>query len=258
MVIESMQNPLAKRLQALSRRSEREAAGVFVAEGERFVSEVPSDWPLEAVVASVSFWEQKGFLGLEKRGAAAVFSDRLFQKVCDTQSPQGILAVCRQKQYDVGQVLSAKNGLFLILEALQDPGNLGTILRTADACGADGVFLSKGSVDLYNPKVLRSTMGSIFHIPVLQNQEVCDMIKAMEETGIAVYAAHLRGESPYTRDFRCATAFLIGNEGRGLTKEAAEAATGKLALPMPGRAESLNAAVAAGVFLYEALRQRLC
>ncbi len=257
MQIESSANPYYKYLKSLSRKSVRDKEGVFLAEGERFLSELPPDWETECLVFSAAYAEK----GLERWAGRApktvVLGKGLFESLSDTQTPQGVLAVCRQRTYRLEDVLSVPDGLFLLAENLQDPGNLGTIIRTADAAGASAVLLSRGSVDLYNPKVLRSTMGSCFHIPVLQNLELYDMIEACRSRSIPVYAADLAGESPYATNLRHSAAILIGNEAAGLSEQARAWADGRLTLPMPGRAESLNAAVAASVLLYEALRQRI-
>ena len=146
----------------------------------------------------------------------------------------------------------------LLAEELNDRGNLGTVIRTADACGADAVFLSKGSVDLYNPKVLRATMGSLFHVPVFQNIDLHALSEKMQAKQIPLYAAHLKGDRyPYALPLQDACAFLIGNEARGLSEDAAALCDAWVKIPMPGQAESLNASVAAGVLLYEVVRQRL-
>lgn len=121
-------------------------------------------------------------------------TDALFAAVCDTENPQGILAVCKKLDWDADAVLAKKTPFLLLAEELNDPGNLGTVIRTADACGADAVFLSKGSVDLYNPKVLRATMGSLFHVPVFQNIDLHALSEKMQAKQIPLYAAHLKGD----------------------------------------------------------------
>ena len=145
----------------------------------------------------------------------------------------------------------------LVLENIQDPGNLGTIFRTAEAAGATGIVLSKDCVDLYNPKVIRSTMGAIFRIPFIYTDDLKGTIDELKREGITVYAAHLKGENSYDmEDYKTACAFLIGNEGNGLTEETAACADRKILIPMEGGAESLNAAVASAVLMFEAGRQR--
>ena len=145
---------------------------------------------------------------------------------------------------------------FFILENLQDPGNLGTILRTAEGAGVTGLILSSDSVDPYNPKVVRSTMGAVFRVPFAVVDDFGQMLDTLQKEGIAIYAAHLDGKIFYKYDYKESCAFLIGNEGNGLTEAAVAAADRKILIPMKGQVESLNAAVAATVLMYEVLRQR--
>ena len=174
--------------------------------------------------------------------------------VSQMDAPQGAIFLCRLPERKPGTILPGT----LLLDGIQDPGNLGTVIRTADACGADAVFLSKGSVDLYNPKVLRATMGSLFHVPVFQNIDLHALSEKMQAKQIPLYAAHLKGDRyPYALPLQDACAFLIGNEARGLSEDAAALCDAWVKIPMPGQAESLNASVAAGVLLYEVVRQRL-
>ena len=144
----------------------------------------------------------------------------------------------------------------LVLENLQDPGNLGTILRTGEGAGINGIIMSRETVDIYNPKVTRSTMGSIFRIPFVYVDDLFEVTQMMKDRKITTYAAHLNG-TDYTREsYTSGTAFLIGNEGNGLTDELTDKAQKKIKIPMCGKVESLNAAMASGLLVYEARRQR--
>lgn len=259
-MIESLQNKAVKQIKGWKNKKEREKSGVFLAEGIRFLEEIPSDWKIEKIVVSEEFSRQNDWSRYQNRAEVLFVSDTVFESMSDTENPQGILAVCRQKKNTIEEVLQRGKelGFYLIAEELNDPGNLGTIVRTADACGVQGVFLSQGSVDFYNSKVLRATMGSVFHVPVVQNCILSDLINKMKQKGIAIYAAHLKGAiTPYELDCQKPCAFLIGNEARGLKKETAELADQCVKIPMPGQAESLNASIAAGVLMYEAVRQRI-
>ena len=143
------------------------------------------------------------------------------------------------------------------MEDLQDPGNLGTILRAAEGAGVDGVIMTKDTVDILNPKVIRATMGSIYRMPFYQTTDLKDTIYTLKNKGIQVYAAHLEDSVCYDEaDYRVGTAFLIGNEGNGLKRETADAATRYIKIPMLGQVESLNAAMATSILMYEAARQR--
>ena len=144
----------------------------------------------------------------------------------------------------------------LIIERLQDPGNLGTIIRTAEGAGVTGIILSADTVDIYNPKVIRSTMGSIFRMPIAVAEDLAATIDRVKTRGIPVYGAHLDGATFYEKDFTGGCAFLIGNEGNGLSDEISAKADDLIRIPMCGQVESLNAAISTAVIAYEVLRQR--
>ena len=184
-------------------------------------------------------------------------SDTVFRQMCDTQTPQGILTVLRSPSYDMEDLLRKKNPLLMILEDLQDPGNAGTILRTGEGAGVSGIFLTRTCVDITNPKVIRGTMGSIYRVPFFYVEDVPFLKEMLKGRGIRFFAAHLQGRNQYYEEsYQGGSAFLIGNEGKGLTEEAAEAADCLIRIPMEGQVESLNAAMAAGILMYEAARQR--
>lgn len=175
----------------------------------------------------------------------------------DTAAPQGILCVMRQKKYALADLLAAKNPLLMILEDIQDPGNLGTILRTGEGAGIGGVIMSRETADIYNPKTIRSTMGSIYRVPFVYVSSLEETSVQLKAAGIRLFAAHLKGKSWYDgEDYRKGSAFLIGNEGNGLREETAALADTYIKIPMEGRVESLNAAMASGILMYEAARQR--
>lgn len=184
-------------------------------------------------------------------------SDVVFSYMSDTKTPQGVLAVIEQMNYTLEQILNAENPHILVLDNLQDPGNLGTIFRTAEAAGVNGIILSKDCVDIYNPKTIRSTMGAIYRMPFVYVEDVISVIGQMKEKGISVYAAHLDGKQSYDKEnYQKGTAFLIGNEGNGLREEVAKEADIWVQIPMAGEVESLNAAIAAAVLMFEVSRQR--
>ena len=162
--------------------------------------------------------------------------------------------------FDSGTDSAAGHGnhpLLLVLEDIQDPGNLGTIFRTAEAAGATGIVMSRGTVDIFHPKVVRATMSAVFRMPFYISNDLCAEISAFRERGIRSYAAHLGGKRAYDElPLSKGCAFLIGNEGNGLSEELTAQADEKIIIPMAGGAESLNAAMAAGILLFEAARQR--
>ena len=175
----------------------------------------------------------------------------------DTQTPQGVLTVLRKPAYRIEDIVEKENPMIVVLEDLQDPGNAGTIFRTAEGAGVDGVFLTKTCVDITNPKVIRATMGSVYRMPFVYVEDVVSLKEKLQGRGIRFFAAHLQGKNAYHEEsYQKGTAFLIGNEGKGLTEQAAEAADCLIRIPMCGQLESLNAAMAAGILMYEAARQR--
>ena len=162
-----------------------------------------------------------------------------------------------QYKYTLENLLQKENPVLVLLEDIQDPGNLGTILRTGEGAGIDGVIMTKDTVDIYNPKTIRATMGSVYRMPFIYVDSLSEVITALKEKNISVYAAHLAGKEYYDNfDFSKGTAFLIGNEGNGLKKETADMADSYLKIPMEGQVESLNAAIATSLLMYEAYRQR--
>lgn len=262
--ITSVKNPLVKEVKSLKIKKYRESKGLFFIEGFRFVEEaIKGQEEIEKIFISEQFVRTKNpdteslleQIRLQKY-ETVLLSDRVFKEVSDTNNPQGILAVLRVKKRSLNEIISTDN-FFILLDSIQDPGNMGTIIRTADAAAFTGVIVSKGCVDVYNPKVLRSTMGSIFHIPVVLSESLPDTINYLKTKGIKVYAAHLNGKVNYfeTR-MESDTAILIGNEANGLSNEISSCATSMVKIPMPGKSESLNASVAAAILMYECVRQR--
>lgn len=260
-MITSSSNPRVKQvIQWQTKAKERRNANIFLIEGTKLFEEVPAENVQEVYVAEgalnklieQSFLQEK----LQNIGFEVV-SDEIFSKMSDTQTPQGVLCVVRRPSYDIEQILAENAPLLMILENLQDPGNLGTIVRTGEGAGITGVIMSKQTVDIYNPKTIRATMGSIFRVPILYVEDLKATIQLLHERGIHTYAAHLEGERYYDSFSFCeGTAFLIGNEGNGLTREIADTAESYIKIPMEGKVESLNAAIASSLLMYEAHRQR--
>lgn len=239
----------------------REEDGIFVVEGLTMLSETPKE-QIETLVYSETFSEESsGALTalIENVPNARSFkvSDSDFKKLSDTMTPRGILGVVKRPELSMEVYLSKDNGLFVLLENLQDPGNLGTIIRSMEAASGTAVFLNETSVDPYNPKVVRSTMGSIFRVPVFVVPDFQKLLKEMKDKNITLCAAELRGSESYdSLNYRKPTAFLIGNEAHGLSEETIRCADRRVKIPMGGRVESLNAAMAATILMFEASRQR--
>lgn len=261
-MITSVHNKFIKEAAALlAKKKERDRRGLFVVEGVKLFAEAPTERIVQVYIAERMQAQLFAQYGEKLQNLPCeIVSDEVFEKMSDTVTPQGILCLVRQYSYNIEEILSAcekKRMLFILLEDLQDPGNVGTIFRTAEAAGANGVIMSSRTADIYNPKTIRSTMGSIYRVPFLYEEDISSIIKRLRKEGVSVYAAHLSGETDYDAyDYRESTAFLIGNEGRGLREETAAAADERIRLPMEGKVESLNAAVASSILLYEAYRQR--
>lgn len=257
-MITSASNGQIKQIIQLTKRAKlRRETGLFVAEGRKMFREAPESLVFKVYVAE-PLTEEEELMRRVRTFPYEIVSRQVFEQMSDTQTPQGILTVLRTPSYKMEDLLRGADSPFLVvLEDLQDPGNAGTIFRTAEGAGADGIILTSTCVDVTNPKVIRSTMGSIYRMPFLYVESVLSLKKQLEKYPIRFFAAHLEGRHTYDReDYTGGTAFLIGNEGKGLTEQAAAAADCRIRIPMCGRVESLNAAMAAGILMYEAARQR--
>ena len=239
---------------------ERREAGIFLTEGFKLFQEAPSE-SIREVYLSEDALERAGTDPvlkdkLERTGYETV-SGEVFRKMSDTKTPQGILCVIKRPEYTLEQLLCNSIPLLIILEGLQDPGNLGTIIRTGEGAGVTGVIFDKETVDIYHPKTIRATMGSVFRVPFVCVEDLVGTVEKLRERDVHTYAAHLSGETYYDGfSFQGGTAFLIGNEGKGLSPKLTAQADSLLKIPMEGKVESLNAAVAAALLMYEAKRQR--
>lgn len=255
-MITSTSNPQVKSLQQLKKKaSARNEQDVFLVEGIKMFQEAPKE-RIRKLYVSKSLYEEKGaaFFGDSE---LEVLDDRVYASVSDTKTPQGVLCVMKQYHYSLDDLTGKKYPFLMILENLQDPGNLGTILRTAEGAGVDGIILSRTSVDIYNPKTIRATMGSVYRMPFLYVDELETILPELSRRGIRTYAAHLQGKNCYDEEnYKEGTAFLIGNEGNGLTESLSNCADVWIRIPMHGKLESLNAAVAASILMYEVCRQR--
>lgn len=238
---------------------------LFVAEGLKMYEEAPMElirevYLTESLLQRLGNRQDPAHVNIEEKLKCTGYelvSEEVFARMSDTQTPQGILAVLRRPMYELDKLLKAEKPLLILLEDLQDPGNLGTIVRTGEGAGITGVIMSADTVDIYNPKTIRSTMGSIFRVPFVYVEDIGQTVRVLQENGICVYAAHLQGQDYYSSfSFTGGTAFLIGNEGNGLCRETADLADSYLKIPMEGQVESLNAAIAASLLMYEAHRQR--
>lgn len=272
-MITSTANAQVKELVRFMKKSKaRQEAGVFLVEGPRMVGEVPPERIVKLYVSEGferKYRTEGGFSYFRKDGLedkTEVLSDPVFAHVSDTKTPQGVLAVVKRLEYTMEEILGAATDQenvqsrvphVMVLDNVQDPGNVGTIFRTAEAAGVTGILLSRDCVDIYNPKVIRSTMGAALRVPFLYMEDLVSAVGMLKNRGIRIYAAHLKGKNFYDQeDYSGGSAFLIGNEGNGLREEVAACADCWIKIPMEGKSESLNAAVAAAVLMFEVSRQR--
>ena len=270
-MITSTNNAKIKNIIVLRNKAKaRKEAGLFLVEGSRMFSEVPENM-LREIYVTKEFLDKTIALAEKKDSKAKaiyeklksrpfeIVSEEVFAKMSDTVTPQGILCLVKCFRYDRNDLLAGDAPFLLVLEDIQDPGNLGTMLRTAEGAGVTGIILSRGTVDIYNPKVIRSTMGSIFRMPFVYEEDLVACLEEMKKKDIRVYAAALDGAEEYTKsDFRGKTALLIGNEGNGLSREAIASSTQAIYIKMAGKVESLNASISAAILLYHAASQREC
>ncbi|MFN2244809.1 MAG: TrmH family RNA methyltransferase [Anaerolineae bacterium] len=252
-MITSAQNERVKYVRSLARRRVRQREGRFVVEGTRLLDELVGAGIEPALVFCTAAWAespagQRLLPQIHTGEGIWPVTDAVMAACADTQTPQGVLAVVPFLS------LSPRPGLLLILDAIRDPGNLGTILRSAESAGVGQVLLAPGTVDLYNPKVVRGAMGAHFRLPAFSHDwpEI-----ARQAGGRAVWLADAAGETAYDAvDWTRPSALLVGAEASGAGEEAAQMATSRVSIPMIGGAESLNAAMATTVILFEAARQR--
>lgn len=256
-MITSTGNAQIKNIIQLNQKAKaRREQGLFAAEGIKMFFEAPADW-VSKVYISESLSKDNDIIKRARQFPFEIVEDKVFRQMSDTQTPQGVLTLLKKPDYSMEDVLKGENPLVIVLEDLQDPGNAGTIFRTGEGAGVSGVFLTKTSVDVTNPKVIRSTMGSIYRMPFFYVEDVVSLKHILKQKNIHTFAAHLQGKNSYDREnYQGGSAFFIGNEGKGLTAEAASAADCLIRIPMCGQVESLNAAMAAGILMYEAARQR--
>lgn len=256
--ITSKSNSLIKLISKLKTKKYRLEENKFLVEGLRFVEEsLTSNFNINAILISSSFGEKwknsssKSFINDET--SVYMVCDNIFKSISATKTPQGIMAIVENRSLK----LDSKQGFYVLADKIQDPGNLGTIIRTAHASGALGVIVTKGTVDIYNEKTLRSTMGSIFKIPVIEDCNL-EFIKTLRNEGFMLITSSLQADKDfYDLNLTKNVIITVGNEGNGISDEIYELSDIKCKIPMPGNAESLNASVAASIMMYEAVRQKI-
>lgn len=262
-LVTSRDNRYVKLAASLQERKFREEVGQFVVEGTRSVeSALASGWGLEFAILTEEALSRPSnstiVNELAQRSCEVIpVTEAVYKKAADTETPQGILVVVKRKIWRLHDLVShGKMPLMVILDQVRDPGNLGTIIRSADAVGASGVILTDGCADVWAPKTVRSTAGSLFHLPLVQ-ASIADIVDFCMKAHIALFATAVNVTTQYTQiDWNQPAAMVFGNEGHGVRPEFIDAAAKQITIPIHGRAESLNVAVSASVLLFEAIRQR--
>ncbi|MEA2022390.1 MAG: RNA methyltransferase [Candidatus Caldatribacteriota bacterium] len=254
--ITSKNNSIYKLVKTLSQKKVRESNGLFLMEGTRLLEEAISRGvKIKYLVIDETI---ENVPEITQDCQVLRLPNNLFKKISNTVSPQGIIAVAEQIGISLADIILNENPLVVVLNGIQDPGNLGTIIRTSAAAGATAVLLTKGTVDLYNPKVIRSTMGSLFQVPIINGLDDNEVVEWLSHHSINIMVADLDGEEDYySANLKKPLALVIGNENKGPNDIWKKAAYRKIKISIPGFAESLNASVAAGIIIYDVIRQRL-
>ncbi|WP_312096229.1 RNA methyltransferase [Niallia sp.] len=240
----SVKNPQIKEWKKRLTKKERDKTGTFLVEGFHLVEEAfKADAIIDLIISEeidVPAWDYGDI-------PVTIVTKEIIKELSDTETPQGILALCRQ--LELPEILSTAQ-TFLAIDQVQDPGNMGTIIRTADAAGIDAVIIGEGTVDIYNPKVVRSGQGSHFHLPIVKTN-LPTFIDSLKERNIPVYGTALENGRNYRETEKTASfCLIVGNEGNGVSKEVLSKTDTNLYIPILGKSESLNVAVAAGILMY--------
>lgn len=258
-MISSIANGQIKELVKLQKQQrQRKKEGLFVAEGVKLVAEAAEYGKLKKIymAESVDTDADERIAGLSESYPVERVSDKVFDEISDTMTPQGVLGLVEIPTYESVELLSLPRKRFLLLDDLRDPGNLGTIMRTAEGAGISAVILSKGSVDLFNPKVVRATMGAVFRMPYCYVENLPEIARSLKADNIPVFGTAMDGNILYDEpDYTGGAAIVIGNEANGISEEMFAEVTERLCIPMSGKLESLNAAVSAAIVMYEMDRQ---
>lgn len=256
--IESKDNKLYKTIKKLKEKKYRIKEGKFILEGFRIIEEaVKAKIDIEYIIITednLSNLKEAEYLRDRSEDKIILISENLFISLSSTENPQGILAIAKFKNIEE----NLNGDFYVVCDKVQDPGNLGTIIRTAHAAGVDGIILTKGTVDIYNEKTIRSTMGSIFYIPIYYDDSEFTIIKKLKDKGVALVTTSLQeSKNFFNENLKGKVMLAVGNEGNGISGELFNLADKKVKIPMPGGAESLNVAIASAIILFEKVRQNL-
>lgn len=253
MFIESIHNNIIKQISSLQNKKYRDELDLFFIEGEKQIIQIPKEYKIEYILLTQ---ENENFINKIKSDTKIyTTTSKIFKKISDTQTPQGIIAVVKKPKYNLENIINS-SGIFLILDCIQDPGNLGNIIRTASAYNCKGIFISKNSVDVFSPKVVRSSMGTIFNVPVFWDIDILDLLKTFKQKNITTYALALQTNEFLSKTkFEKNIAFVIGNESNGISSAVLNNADKIIKIEMFSTVQSLNASIAASIALYEGAKQ---
>jgi len=258
--ISRLQNPFIKQLVQLKEKSKlRKQTGLFIIEGKREVSlAIKGNYTLETLYYYADLFSASEAAALEAYGIDIIeISKPVYEKVAHRETTEGVIAVAKAKDLSLENLkLRSENPLILVAESPEKPGNIGALLRTADAANIDAVIIVNPLTDFYNPNIIRSSVGGVFTVP-LATGSTKEVIAYLKRNNISIYSAILQESVPYdTIDFRTPSALVIGTESTGLTEEWRNDSTAKIRIPMEGKLDSMNLSVAAGILIFEAKRQR--
>lgn len=261
-VITSKDNEIIKNIKKLKEKKYRDQTGEYIIEGIKLVQEAINENAKISKIVVCEDCEADGGIPKDLMYEIAKYdciyvSKKIFEAISDVNTPQGILAVIKKCSEMPQQEILYNEDIIVVLDGVQDPGNLGTILRTVDSVNLKQIILSKKCADPYNPKVVRSTMGAIFRLNIIESKNIVETIKDIKKNKYKILTTSLEAnESIYTANLN-KKAIIIGNEANGVSKEVLEMANEKVKIPMLGKTESLNVSVATGVILYEYVRRKM-
>ena len=242
-------------IKSLRTKKSRDELGVFIVEGEKFVREIPSGCRVVQYIVSDDY--KKPTDRLKNRAKVLEVGKTVFNRVAQTTSPQGIMAVVEKKHYSFDDAFS-RDGFILVCESINDPGNLGSLIRTATAAEASCVVLTRDSASVWNPKVQRASAGAALELPIVTDASINEIVNFAKKHNIPLYAAHQQGNAlPYDVDMSKKFCLVLGSESHGLSETATKRANALIRLPMSGNIESLSVAAAGSIIMYEAVRQRV-
>lgn len=259
-LIKSKKNSYIKFLTALNKKGTK--SPLIIIEGKKIINEAILSGIIPDTVLVSENYKDRDFLNIFASCDIKVLQvgDDIINHICDTKTPQGIIAVVKKRDLSIYDIDISNKGFYIILEGVSDPGNVGTIIRSAESFCVDGIFLCGPCADIYNPKVIRSTMGGIFRTKIYKENDTATVIELMKKKGIKVYGSALYDKSlnlcDNSVDFKSGCSVIIGSEGNGIIQQTINSCDALIKIPMSGNVESLNAAVAASVIMWEAFKQR--